>query len=619
MPAKKVDIAYLEHKAYNLRKLSLLATSHAGSGHPTSALSSADIVAALFFYQMHLDISNPHNPTNDRFILSKGHAVPVVYAAWEQLGVVSEEELLRLRKFDSVLEGHPTPRFVYNEASTGSLGIGLSIGLGMALSARQQEKSFNVYVMLGDSEMAEGSVWEACELAAYYKAHNLIAIVDVNRLGQTTQTLEGWNTQDFENKFTAFGFDAQVIDGHDMKSIIKALDASLKLNDKPKVIIAKTIKGYGLASIENKVGYHGKAFTKSELPSVLAELENRFNDAAKYPDNQPERIVPHIKKREYSILPVLSSPYKIGEKIATRKAYGSALTALGGLNKYIMSLDAEVKNSTFAELFEQQFPERFLQCFIAEQNMIGMATGLALRWFIPFCSTFGAFFTRAHDHIRMAAIGHAPLRLAGSHCGASIGEDGPSQMALEDISMIRAIPHSIVLYPSDGTSTFKLMTIMANYHDGISYLRLTRAETNVIYADTEEFMLGGSKIVKHSPQDKLCVVAAGITLHEALKAYEELKKEGIDIAVIDAYSIKPLDQVTIKRIAEKSQRKVITVEDHYVQGGLGEAVCSSFINDQLEIRNLAVMEFSRSGSPAELLAYHQIDAQSIIRTVKEMI
>lgn len=410
---------YLEHKAYMLRKLSLLATTAAGSGHPTSALSAADIVAALFFDVMQYDPTDPYNPDNDRFILSKGHAIPVVYAAWEQVGVLTEQELMTLRSFGSILEGHPTPHFIYNEAATGSLGMGLSIGLGMALSARESGRKFITYVMLGDSEMAEGSNWEAFELASFYKVSTLVAIIDVNRLGQSDQTMEGWNVEDYQRKCQAFGWNTIIIDGHDIEQILNAFKQTKTPSDKPWVIIAKTIKGYGLKSIENLNGYHGKAFTRAELPAILNELHERFAKIAdikttpiKQVDIKPSvRILQKVKQ--------VDAPYQIGDSVSTRKAYGQALVQYGIQANKIISLDAEVKNSTYAQIFEKEFSKRFIQSFIAEQNMVGMAIGFGIRGYIPFVSTFGAFFTRAHDQIRMASIGRVPLRLVGSHCGVS--------------------------------------------------------------------------------------------------------------------------------------------------------------------------------------------------------
>ncbi len=444
-------IHFLEHKAYNLRVNSLVMTTHAGSGHPTSALSCADIVAALFFYAMKFDPDNYNNPNNDRFILSKGHASPVFYAVWHELGKVSQEQLLTYRNIDSVIEGHPTLRFAYTEAATGSLGIGLSIGLGEALAARIDKRSFYTYVIMGDSEMAEGSVWEAAELAAHYKTNQLIGIVDCNRLGQSTATMDDWHTERIAQKWHAFGWKTFVIDGHDMQQIVHTFEKVHAVTDQPCMIIAKTVKGYGVAEAENKEGYHGKAFSKKELEQILPQLKERFAQAASYSDAQfswkPQLPVAEQQPQQQTV-ELKSSTYKLGEEIATRKAYGQALTALGRIQEQVVCLDAEVKNSTFAELFQERFPERFVQCFIAEQNMIGMATGMNRRNKVPFASTFGSFFSRAYDQIRMAAIGTAALRLVGSHAGVSIGQDGPSQMALEDIALMCALPCLLYTSPS---------------------------------------------------------------------------------------------------------------------------------------------------------------------------
>jgi transketolase len=612
-------LSELKARAYNLRVLSLQATTQAGSGHPTSCLSAADIVAALFFSVMHYNAENPQDPTNDRFILSKGHAAPVLYAVWEQKGVLTFDELMQLRTFGSELEGHPTARFAYNDASTGSLGCGLSIGLGMALSGRLQEIPFYTYVLLGDSEMSEGSVWEAIEISAFYKVSRLIAIVDLNRLGQSTETLDDHQVAQHAARWKAFGWNTLEIDGHNMEAILKAFEAAKAYTEGPTVIIARTIKGYGLSGIEDKPGYHGKTFSREQLPELLQSLKKRFPEEAhvhfeRKPIARAERKNPEIPSSQ---APPVS--YQKGILKATRKAYGESLALLGEYVPEILSLDAEVKNSTFAELFENKFPHRFFQCFIAEQNMIGMAIGFAQRGYIPFSSTFACFLTRAHDQIRMASIGKVPLRLVGSHCGVSIGQDGPSQMALEDIAMIRAIPDSVILYPSDAVSTYALIQLMVTYVSGISYLRCTRSDTQVIYGPSETFVLGGSKILRESGEDVACIVAAGITVFEALKAYEALKEKNIMVSVIDLYSVKPLDQDTLTRQAGRSHKRIITVEDHYIQGGVGEAVCAALANQDIHIEMLAVRELSRSGSPAELLAYHKIDSVSIIEAVYKLL
>lgn len=605
----------LKRRAYVLRVLSLKATTAAGSGHPTSALSCADIVAALFFYAMRYTPEYPDASDNDRFILSKGHAAPVFYAACEQVGVLTEEELMTLRQFTSPLEGHPTTRFPYTEAATGSLGCGLSIGLGIALSSRLSKQSFYTYVLLGDSEMAEGSNWEAIELAAYYKVHNLIAVVDLNRLGQSTETIDDHHLRQHAARWESFGWHTICIDGHVMEQIVTALDEARTILDKPTVIVAHTIKGYGLTGIEDKNGYHGKAFSKEQLPRLLADLASRFPDEA-HTEFEITQL-PRFERKKIERTPAELPPcaHVKGVMIATRKAFGETLALLGGYYQDIVSLDAEVKNSTFAELFEHKFPQRFIQCFVAEQNMIGMAVGFASRHYIPFASTFACFLTRAHDQIRMAMIGRSALRLIGSHAGVSIGQDGPSQMGLEDIAMIRALPDSIVLYPCDAVSTYGLMQQMVLYEEGISYLRLTRAATPVIYDANEPFRIGGSKVLRESDDDSAVVIAAGITVFEALKAADELKAKNISIAVIDLYSVKPLDSETLIRLARKAKNRVITVEDHFIQGGLGEAVCYALRNEGMRIEVLAVKELSRSGKPEELLAYHRIDATAIVEMV----
>ncbi len=539
-------ISLLRKRAYNLRVLSLEATTAAGSGHPSSCLSSADIVATLFFHVLKYDLSNPDNPTNDRFILSKGHAAPILYAAWEQLGVISKEDLLSFRSFSSVLEGHPTPRFAYTDVATGSLGCGLSYGLGMALSARLSSLPFYTYVLLGDSEMAEGSVWEAIEIASFYKVDNLVAIVDVNSLGQTTYTLDNHDVKKHEARWKAFGWNTYIINGHDIAQILEALTQAKTIRDKPTVIIAHTVKGYGLLSSESKEGYHGKAFPKKDLPLILKELKDRFPDDANF-TFEPVVIPPYIRKKKVTSKVVLpKSTYQQGTAIATRKVFGETLALAGTVVSTLVSLDAEVKNSTFAEIFERAFPRRFFQCFVAEQNMIAMANGFTARHYITFSSTFASFLTRAHDQLRMAAIGRSPLRIAGSHAGVSIGQDGPSQMGLEDIGCMRALPDSLVLYPCDATSTHNLLELMLNYNEGISYLRLTRAETPVIYDSSEVFVVGGSKVLRESDSDSVCIIAAGITVFEALKAYDVLHKKGVNVSIVDAYSLKPLDEAALK-------------------------------------------------------------------------
>lgn len=616
---------FLEHKAYAMRLSSLVMTTAAGSGHPTSALSAADLVAALFFYAMRYDLTNPDNPANDRLILSKGHASPILYAAYKELGILTDADLATYRSIKSPLEGHPTKRFAYTEAATGSLGMGLSIGLGMRLAARQQEYASRIFVLMGDSEIAEGSVWEAAELAAYYKASRLVGIIDCNRLGQTGPTMHEHHVQRYADKFEAFGWKTLVIDGHDMQQIMHALEKAAEIDDKPVMIIAKTIKGYGLHDIEDKNSFHGKAFSKEEVHPLLDELARRFPYAAAYDARKIDYVwqPPSAREPIKSVKPIAQTEshtclYEKNSVIATRKAYGEALRGLGSENKSIISLDAEVSNSTYAELFAQKYPDRFYNCFIAEQNMVSMAVGFARLGYIPFVSTFGAFMTRAHDQVRMAAIGNASLRLVGSHAGISIGEDGPSQMALEDIAMMRALPESVVLYPSDGVATAALVKEMVGYNLGISYLRTTRMTTPVIYDVNETFSIGGSKIVRQSDTDAICIVAAGVTLFEAIKASDILSAEGVAVSVIDLYSIKPLDVTTLIATAKASGNKIVTVEDHYREGGLGEAVASALSGSGITVHILAVTQLPRSGKPDELLKWAGIDVTAIVAQVKRL-
>ncbi len=616
-------VEWVNHKAYSLRRWSIIAPAQAGSGHPTSCLSAADIVAVLFFYAMHFDPYNYENPDNDRFILSKGHAAPLLYAAWHELGLITDEEMLSYRQFNSDLEGHPTRRFKYAETATGSLGIGLSVGAGEALCAKLDKRNYRTYVLMGDSESSEGSVWEAVQLAAHYKLNNLIGIIDVNNLGQSTETMLDYNITRYVEIFSAFGWQVFDVDGHDIQALMNLFDKAREIKDKPVMIIAKTIKGYGVHHVAGLQGFHGKAFTGEKAQEALKELEQKFPDAVHYHDDF-ERKPKHPQKSiaaytgATTIIEIPISAYKMGDMIATRKAYGVALAQLGDSCDAIVSLDAEVKNSTYAEIFEDLHPERFFQCFIAEQNMVGMGVGFDCRKKIPFISTFSSFFSRAYDQIRMAAIGQVALRLVGSHCGVSIGQDGPSQMGLEDIALMRCLPNSIVLYPCDAVSTHKLVEQMARYSDGISYLRTTRMETPVLYKNDEEFPIGGCKVLRRSENDVACIVAAGVTLHEALKAYEILKQRNVFISVIDLYSIKPLDAATIISVAKSSKNRIITVEDHYPEGGIGEAVRSAVKNENIIIQSLAVRQLPRSGKPEELLAFEGIDADAIVGAVQNL-
>jgi transketolase len=604
----------LQGIANQLRIHSITSTTAAGSGHPSSSCSAADLVAALFFGHMRYDPKNPRHPNNDRFVLSKGHAAPVLYAAWAEAGLFPTSELLKLRTLDHDLEGHPTPRLPFVDVATGSLGQGLSVGVGMALSARLDRLDFRTYVLLGDGESAEGSVWEAASMAGIHKLDNLIAIVDVNRLGQSQPTPFGHALEVYAKRFGAFGWRTLAVDGHDINDILRAL-GTIGDGDRPLAIIARTLKGAGISWIEDKEAWHGKPLSKDEAGRAVAELEPKARAAQGVSIPQPSDL-PLPKNEPPGSYPPLN--YKRGDKVATREAYGKALARMGEADARIVALDGDTRNSTYSEKFLKKFPDRFFECFIAEQNMVGMGTGFGARGKVPFASTFAAFFTRAHDQIRMAGHSMANLKLAGSHAGVSIGEDGGSQMGLEDLAMMRAVAGSVVLYPSDAVSTEKLAEQMARTR-GIAFMRTSRPKTPVIYDNEEAFPIGGAKIVKQAADARMTVVAAGVTLFEALKASDQLASEGIAITVIDAYSVKPLAREMILAEARKTADTVITVEDHYPEGGLGDAVAGELSRDGIKVHKLAVYDLPRSGKPEELLARYGIDAAAIVRKIKELL
>lgn len=607
-----IDIESLKGIANQLRIHSIEATTAAGSGHPTSCCSAADIVAALFFGHMRFDPKNPHYWNNDRFILSKGHAAPLLYAAWAETGLFPVEDLLKLRQLGSDLEGHPTPRLPFADVATGSLGQGLSVGVGMALCARLDKLDYRTYVLLGDGECAEGSVWEAASLAGIQKLNNLIAIVDINRLGQSEPTPFGHNLDVYRDRFKAFGWRTEEIDGHDLEEILEVL-AAVGLGEQPLVILAKTLKGAGISFIQDKEDWHGKPLSKEEEARAIAELRPSAKSGIGHPIAAPHQL-PEPKNEPAG---AASPPaYQLGDHVATREAFGNALARLGG-DQRIVVLDGDTKNSTYTEKFFKKFPDRFFECFIAEQNMVGAAAGFGARGKVPFASTFACFLTRAFDQIRVAGISMSNLKLAGSHVGVSIGEDGPSQMGLEDLAMMRAIVGSVVLYPSDAVSAEKLTEQMLA-HKGISYLRTSRPKTAVIYGNDQEFHIGGANVLRQSASDKVTVVAAGATLYEALKAADALKNEGIGISVIDAYSVKPLAKEVIRAAAQKTNNLVVTVEDHYAEGGLGDAVAGELSPEGVRVHKLAVHELPHSGKSAELLAKYGIDSQAIINKVKSL-
>lgn len=604
----------IEKLARLVRYFILVSTTEAGSGHVTSSLSATDLMASLLFSGIfRFDADRPDHPNNDRLIFSKGHASPLFYALWAVAGKVTEQELMTLRKFGSSLEGHPTTAFRYTEASTGSLGQGLSIGLGMALNAKYIDKlPYRTYVLLGDSEMSEGSVWEAIQLASHYRLDNLTGILDVNRLGQRGETMYGHDLSAYAKRVSSFGWETLLVDGHSITDIMSAYKKVLMVKDRPVMIIARTIKGKGVSFIEDKDGWHGKALSREELAMALQELGEVDTSArweiAKPEDRNPEKRIP-LKADKVS--------YDPAKPVAARKAYGNALRRIFPQYPDMVVLDAEVSNSTFSDIFGEAYPERFFEMYIAEQNMVGAALGLSRRGKIPFVSTFAAFITRAHDQIRMSQYSDANIKFSGSHGGVSIGEDGSSQMGLEDIAMFRAMLNSVVLYPSDAVSMEKLVEEAAR-HKGMVYIRATRKDTPVLYSNDEEFSIGGSKILRESERDLITVIAAGITLHEALGACDELKREGIFIRVIDLYSIKPIDVETLNKAAQATNA-IITVEDHYADGGIGEAVRSALALHYVPVHSLAVRKMPRSGKPAELLEYEEISKNAIIKKVKELL
>ena len=607
------DIELLKGIANQLRIHSITATTAAGSGHPTSCCSAADVVAALFFGHMRYDAKNPHYHNNDRFILSKGHAAPLLYAAWAETGLFPTGDLLKLRTFGSDLEGHPTPRLSFVDVATGSLGQGLSVGVGMALAARLDKLDYNTYVLLGDGEIAEGSVWEAASLAGVYKLNNLIAIVDANRLGQSQATAFGHDIGVYRKRFEAFGWRVEDIDGHDLEEISEVL-GGVGLNDQPLAIIAKTYKGAGVSFLQDKDGWHGKPLNKEEAAKAIAELQPSSKSGIGVPITAPNQLPAPSQTAPAGYPP---PSYQTGDSVATREAYGTALARIGEVDQRIVAVDGDTKNSTYADKFFKKFPDRSVEGYIAEQNMVSLATGMGARGKVPFASTFATFFSRAFDQIRVAGISQANLKLAGSHVGVSIGEDGPSQMGLEDLAMMRAIAGSIVLYPSDAVSTEKLVEQMAQTK-GICYLRTSRPKTPVIYNNDEAFPIGGAKVLRQNAGDKVTVIAAGVTLFEALKAADALKNEGVGITVIDAYSIKPLARDVILAAAKKTNNTVITVEDHYTEGGLGDAVAGELSVDGIKVHKLAVTALPHSGKAEELLAHFGIDAAAIVKKVKAL-
>ncbi|WP_330281789.1 transketolase [Streptomyces sp. NBC_00588] len=609
-----MNTAELVELAQQLRVDSVRASDAAGSGHPTSSMSAADLMAVLLANHFRYDFERPDHPGNDRFVLSKGHASPLLYAAYKAAGAIDDAELLTFRKQDSRLEGHPTPRRLpWVETATGSLGQGLPVGVGIALAGKRLDHSgYRVWVLCGDSELAEGSVWEAAEHAAYENLDNLTAILDVNRLGQRGPTRHGHDLDAYARRFQAFGWHTIEVDGHDVDAVDRAYGEAISTTGQPTAIIARTLKGKGVAAVQDREGLHGKPLPEAD--EAIAELGGPRDVRVQVHEPPAARML-HAVRSGHVELP----RWDKGDEVATRNAYGQALTALGTGRGDVVALDGEVGDSTRAEFFAKEHPERYFECYIAEQQMVATAVGLATRGWVPYAATFAAFLTRAYDFVRMAAVSGAGLNLVGSHAGVAIGQDGPSQMGLEDLAMMRSVHGSTVLYPCDANQTARLVAAMADC-EGIRYLRTSRGESTVIYGPDEEFTVGGSKVLRSSPDDRLTLVAAGVTVPEALAAAEALERDGIRARVIDLYSVKPVDRDTLRRAAEETGC-LVTVEDHHEEGGIGDAVLDAFLDGRPVPRlvRLAVRTMPGSASPEEQLRAAGIDAEAIAAAGKLLV
>ncbi|MFF3290963.1 transketolase [Streptomyces sp. NPDC003023] len=608
-----MDDEQLAELAQQLRVDAVRAADAAGSGHPTSSMSAADLGAVLLAHHLRYDFGRPEHPGNDRLVLSKGHASPLLYAMYLAAGAIGEEELLTFRRKDSRLEGHPTPRLPWVDVATGSLGQGLPVGVGMALAGKRLDQiPYRVWVVSGDSEMAEGSVWEAVEHASYERLDNLTLILDVNRLGQRGPTRFGWDLDAYARRLRAFGWHTVEIDGHDVRAVDDAFSEAAGTVGRPTAVIARTEKGHGVTAVQDQEGKHGKPLPDAE--EAIGELGGVRTARIEVRPPPASRVL-HSRRSGGLALPV----HDKGDEVATRTAYGQALTALGSARTDVVALDAEVGDSTRTEYFAKEHPGRHFQCYIAEQQLVAAAVGMSARGYVPFASTFAAFLTRAHDFVRMAAVSRASINLVGSHAGVAIGQDGPSQMGLEDLAMFRAVPGSTVLYPCDANQTGRLVAAMADL-PGVSYLRTSRADMPVIYGPDEEFPVGGAKVLRSSHRDRVCVVAAGVTLHESMAAAGLLEREGIPVRVVDLYSVKPVDAGTLQQAADDTGC-LLTVEDHRTEGGLGDAVAEAFSDGRPMPRlvRLGVRNIPASAKPEEQLHASGIDAESIAAAVRLLV
>jgi transketolase len=616
--SEQAMLKVLQDKATRLRIDSVRSTTEAGSGHPTSCASAAEIMSVLFYSVMRYDPHEPHRRDSDVFVLSKGHAAPILYAAWAEAGAFPRERLLTLRKIDSDLEGHPTTLLPFVDVATGSLGQGLSVGVGIAVHAKRFDHfDQRVFVLMGDGESAEGSVWEAGQWAALHNLDNLCAIIDINRLGQSQPTMLQWELEIYKARWEAFGWQALLIDGHSIPDLIAAFESATQVTDRPTIVLARTLKGKGLIGIEGLEGWHGKVLDKPAAAKVIAELESHLSGA----DEEWKPTLPSTRRNSSQTAATVSSsggkpPYAIGGKeVATRKGFADGLAALANADPRIVVLDGDVKNSTYTEEFEKVASAKFFEGYIAEQNIVGMAMGLAARGKVPFASLFSCFVTRAYDFIRLAAISYLNVKIVGTHCGVSIGEDGPTQMGLEDLAMLCAQPDFTVLYPADATSAWKATALIAN-QAGPCYLRLGRPKSAILYGPDEQFAIGKCKVLRKSGKDKALVVAGGVTVFEALAAYDQLQKESISVRVIDLFSVQPLDRDELIASARAANGVVITVEDHYAHGGLGDAVLWALAEERVRGYKLAVREIPHSGKPEELIAKFGISSGHIVSAVK---
>jgi transketolase len=616
--AKLAQLAVL---ARRIRRYSILCTTRAGSGHPSSSMSAADVITALFFgtpLGLRYDFNQPKRLDNDRFVLSKGHAAPLLYSAWATAGLISESDLLSLRRLDSIYEGHPTPRIPWIDVATGSLGQGLPNAVGMAVFLKQVVHSpARVFVLCGDGELAEGANWEAAPVAAEHGLGSLTVFVDANRLGQSGPTRFGRDLHHYAEQFSTAGWETLVIDGHDLLACVLAVQYAGRADRvKPLAVLARTEKGHGVSFIADHEGWHGKALDEAQAKAALAELG--ADDPSVHGEiSRPSG--PALPLPPPSVAPLAAPSFPADKPIATRRAFGDALKLLGDRHPEVLVFDGDVKNSTYTEVFEKAHPDRFVESYIAEQAMVGMAAGAGAIGATPWAATFAAFLTRAYDQIRMAALSQSNLKLCGSHAGTHIGEDGASQMGLEDLAMMRAVHGSTVAYPADPYATIALVKELSE-RPGVCYLRTTRAATPVLYGPQESFPIGGSKTLRQSDRDVCVIVAAGITLHEALRAHELLKGEGLLIRVIDCYSVKPIDTMGLREAARCSQHRVLVVEDHWVEGGLGDAVLAVFgESGGTRVKKLAVNALPHSGKPEELLELYGLSASCITAAVQKFV